>query len=83
MASRAGAHVERAAALGGRGIDPMRAARRLQVAEPGGNTFDGGVIDGLRRDAGAERGRKIALGERGIVAVPVQMHAFARPLIED
>jgi hypothetical protein len=41
------------------------------------------MIDGLRRDAGAERGREITLGERGIVAVPVQMHAFARPLTED
>ena len=56
MASRAGIHVERAPALDGGGIDPMRAARRLKVAEPGGDTFDGGMVDGLRRDAGAERG---------------------------
>ena len=35
------------------------------------------------RHARADRGRKIALGERIVVAVPMQFHALARALIED
>ena len=35
------------------------------------------------RHARADRGRKIALGERIVVTVPMQFHALARALIED
>ena len=45
--------------------------------------LDGGMVDRLRRHSGAERGGEIALVERRIVAVPVQLHTFARLLIED
>ena len=41
------------------------------------------MVDGLGRDAGAERGRQIAFGQRWVVAVPVQLHALARLLVED
>ena len=47
------------------------------------HALDAGMIDGLHGDAGAERGREIALGQASVVAVPVQMHAFARTLVED
>src|SRR4029079_3714401 len=63
--------------------DGVWTARGLKIAEPCGHALDCGVVDGLGRDAGAERGRQIAFGQRWIVAVPVQLHALARLLVED
>src|SRR5262245_7835142 len=41
------------------------------------------MIDWLRRNPGPERGGEIALGQRGVVPIPMQMHALARLLVED
>src|SRR4029079_4667552 len=80
---RARIHIERASALGRGRVDGVRAARGLKIAEPRRHTLDCGVVDGLGRDAGAERGGQIAFGQRWVVAIPVQLHAFARLLVED
>ncbi len=83
MTDRARVHVEPASALGRSRVDLMRAARGVQIAEPLLDPLDRSMVDRLRRHAGPERGGEIALVERRIVAVPVQLHAFARLLIED
>src|SRR5438093_11171560 len=41
------------------------------------------MIDRLRCNPGTERGGEIALGQRGVIPVPMQMHALARLLVED
>src|SRR5262249_27613703 len=81
MYDRSGVHVE--PALGRSRVGLMWAARGVQIEEPLLDPLDSGMVDRLRRHTGPERGGKIALVERRIVAVPVQLHAFARPLIED
>ena len=40
------------------------------------------VVDRLRRDAGAKGRRQVALLERRVVAVPVELHAAPGPLLE-
>src|SRR5207245_6126455 len=83
VTDRTGVHIDRTPALGRGRVDLMRAARGVQLAEPLLDPLDRSMVDRLRRHTGPERGGEIALVERRIVAVPVQLHAFARLLIED
>ncbi len=55
----------------------------MQVQQPVRHALDAGVIDRLHSDACAEGRAEVALGQGRVVAVPVQMHAFTRTLVED
>ena len=63
-----------------RGVAPIGARRRPQALQRVCGTIDNVVVDRLRSNAGAESRREVALGQRCVVAIPMQMHAFARTL---
>ena len=62
-------------------VDRVRILRRRQRPDPIADALQRGMIDGDRGDAGAERGAQVALVDRVVVAVPVQVHPLARLLI--
>ena len=73
--------VERRTARGDCLVDGVGIFRRRQRPDPVAHALQAVVIDGDRRHAGAECGTQVALVHRIVVAVPMQVHAFARLLI--
>ena len=73
--------IERGAAGGARAVDRVRIRRRRQRPDPVAHALDAGVIDRHRRHTRAERGAQVALVHGIVVAVPMQVHPFARLLI--
>ncbi len=61
----------------------IRAWRWSQRLEPIGHAIDAIEVDRFRRDAGPDSRREITFGQRGVVAVPMQMHVFTWTLVKD
>src|ERR1041385_7152018 len=83
VACRAMQLVQRLTRSSQRVIDRIRISRRFKCAEPIFNPFQPRQINSRRRDARAEGGTLVSFLNRGIVAVPVELHAFSRFLIPD
>ena len=75
--------IDGGAARGERSVDRVRIRRRRQRPDPVADALDRRVIDRHRRHARAERRAQVALVDRVVVAVPVQVHALARRLIPE
>ncbi len=83
MAGAALAHENVAAARHRPRIWMIRAWRCPQRLEPIGHAVDAVEVDRIRRDAGPDSRREITFSQRGVVAVPMQMHVFTRTLVKD
>src|SRR5688572_14594835 len=81
MALEARLCVRGLAACGQRAINRVWIRRRLQRPRPVANPLDAAVIDGDGRDAGAKASAEVALIDRVVVPVPMQLQPFARLLV--